>query len=54
MTIVEKNYSTMKKETLAMIYATKKFYHYMLGNSFMLFVNHQALVYFVNKRTIIR
>jgi hypothetical protein len=46
---VERNYSTTKKEALAMIYALKKFQDYLLGNSFTFFVNHQALLYLVNK-----
>jgi hypothetical protein len=40
----KKNYSTTEKETLAMIYAIKKNCHYMLGNSFTFFVDHQALI----------
>jgi hypothetical protein len=45
----KKNYSTTEKETLAMIYAIKFFCHYLLGNNFTFFVNHQALIYLVNK-----
>jgi hypothetical protein len=45
----KKNYSIAKKETLAMIYDIKKFCHYLLGNNFMFFVDHQALIYLVNK-----
>jgi hypothetical protein len=45
----KKNYSTIEKETLAMIYAIKKFRHYSLGNNFTFFVNYQALIYLVNK-----
>jgi hypothetical protein len=37
---VEKNYTTTKKQTLLMIYVVKKFKHYLLGNSFICFVNH--------------
>jgi hypothetical protein len=40
MTRVEKNYSTTKKETLAMTYAIKKFCHYLLGNNFTFFLDH--------------
>ncbi len=30
----EKNYTTTKKETLAMVYVLEKFKHYLLGNKF--------------------
>jgi hypothetical protein len=46
---VEKNYTTTKKEALAMVYALHKFRHYLSGNKFTFFVNHMALVYLVNK-----
>ena len=32
-----------------MVYAMKKFRHYLLANKFVFFVNHQALLYPVNK-----
>jgi hypothetical protein len=48
----KKNYSTTKKEALAMIYAIKKFRHYLLENNFTFFVDHQALIYLINKPTI--
>jgi hypothetical protein len=35
-----------------MIYVIKKFHHYLLGNNFTFFVDHQALIYLVNKPTI--
>jgi hypothetical protein len=54
MTEVEKNYSTTKKEAFAMIYAIKKLYHYLLGNSFTFFVDHQTLIYLINRPTITR
>ncbi len=53
MTKVQKNYSTMKKEALMLIYTIKRFHHYLLGNNFMFFVDHQVLTYLVNKPTII-
>jgi hypothetical protein len=40
MTGVEMNYSTTKKEALAMIYVIKKFHHCLLGNNFTFFVDH--------------
>ena len=32
-----------------MVYAVKKFRHYLLANKFIFFVDHQALLYLVNK-----
>ncbi len=46
---VEKNYTTTERKALAMIYAVKKFKHYLLTNHFIFFVDHQALVYMVNR-----
>ncbi len=46
---VEKNYTTTKKEVLTMIYVVKKFCHYLLGNTFIFFVGHQAFWHVVNK-----
>jgi hypothetical protein len=48
-TETEKNYPTINKETLAMIHAIKKLCDYILGNTFTFFVDHQALIYLVNK-----
>ncbi|MCO5549982.1 hypothetical protein L7F22_003459 [Adiantum nelumboides] len=45
----EKNYTTTEREGLGMIYAVKKFRHYLLANKFTFFVDHQALLYLVNK-----
>ncbi len=39
----------MQREALVMIYAMKKFRHYLLANRFIIFVDHQALVYMVNR-----
>jgi hypothetical protein len=46
---VEKNYSTIKREALAMEFALHKFRHYLLGNNFVFYVDHMALVYLINK-----
>ncbi len=51
MNSAKKNYTATEKEALVMIYAVKKFRHYLLGNNFILFVDHQALFYMVNKLT---
>ena len=39
---VEENYTTIKKEALAMVYAVNKFRHYLLGNRFIFYVDHLA------------
>ena len=46
----KKNYTTTEREGLAMIYAVKKFWHYLLSNPFIFYyMDHQALLYLVNK-----
>ena len=46
----EKNYITIEQEGLGMIYAVKKYRHYLLlANKFVFFTDHQALLYLVNK-----
>lgn len=45
----ERNYSTTEREALAMIYAVKKFRHYLLGNKFRFMVDHHSLSYLVNQ-----
>ena len=45
----KQNYTTTKREGLSMVYAVKKFKHYLLANKFIFFVDHQALMYIVNK-----
>ena len=49
MIAAEKNYTTTEREGLTMVYAVKKFRHYLLANKFIFFVDHQALLYLVNK-----
>ena len=45
----EKNYHTTEREALGLIYSVTKFRHYLLGNKFVFHVDHQALLYIVNK-----
>ena len=45
----KKNHTTTEREGLGMIYAIKKFRHYLLANKFVFFTDHQALLYLVNK-----
>jgi hypothetical protein len=45
----KRNYITIKREALAMVYALHKCKHYLLNNQFVFYVDHMALVYLVNK-----
>jgi hypothetical protein len=45
----EINYTTTKREELAMVYSLQNFRHYLLGGKFKMFTNHSALKYLVNK-----
>jgi hypothetical protein len=49
LSIAEKNYTTMEREGLVMVYALQKFKHYLLGSHFKMYTNHFALKYLVNK-----
>jgi hypothetical protein len=47
---IKQNYSTTEREALIMVFFfLHKFRHYLLGNKFVFYVNHMALVYLVNK-----
>ena len=46
---VERNYSTTQREALGMVFSLQKFWHYLLANPFMFYINHQGLKYLVNK-----
>ena len=45
----EINYSTTKREGLGIIFAVKKYRHYLLANKFVFFTDHQALLYLERK-----
>jgi len=45
----KKNYITIEREALAMVYALHKFKHCMLKNMFTFYVDHMALIYLINK-----
>jgi hypothetical protein len=45
----EKNYNTIEREGLAMVYVLQKFRHYLLGKYFRMFTDHSSLKYLVNK-----
>ena len=44
-----KNYSMSNREGLGMIFAIKMFRHFLLANNFVFYIDHQALLYLVNK-----
>jgi hypothetical protein len=46
---VKRNYNTIECEALAMVFALHKFTQYLLGNKFIFYVNHMALVNLINK-----
>jgi hypothetical protein len=50
----KQNYSTIEREALAMVFALHKFRHYLLGDEFLFFVDHMALVYLINKPRVLR
>ena len=49
LTDVKRNYTTTKREALAMVFSVKKYQHYLLMNKVIFFVDHMALRYLVNK-----
>jgi len=46
---MEQNYNRTKRKVLIMVFSLHKFRHYLLGNKFVFYVDHMALVYLVNK-----
>ncbi len=51
---VKHDYNTIKEQALIMVFVLHKFRHYLLGNKFVFYVNHMALVYLVNKSQVSR
>jgi hypothetical protein len=49
MSPAEKNYTTTERECLPIIYACKKFRHYLLGYDVVFHTDHDAIRYLVNK-----
>ena len=45
----EKNYTTMEREGLAMVYVLQNFRHYLLGGHFKIYLDHSVMKYLVNK-----
>ena len=49
MSTAEKKYTTTEREALAVVYARKKFRHYLLGYRVIFHTDHDSLKYLVNK-----
>ena len=49
MSLAKKKYTTTKREALAMVYACKKFRHYLLGHPIIFHTDYDSLKYLVNK-----
>nr|KYP31725.1 Retrovirus-related Pol polyprotein from transposon gypsy [Cajanus cajan] len=45
----QENYTTTKKELLAIIFALDKFQSYLLGSRVIVFIDHAALKYLLKK-----
>ena len=45
----EQGYTTTEWEALGMIFVVQKFIPYLLGKLFHFYVDHQALIYLINK-----
>ena len=43
----------MESKGLLIVYATKNFMHYFFANKFVFFIDHQELIYLVNKPCVI-
>lgn len=49
LSIAKRNYTTIEREALAMVYSLQKFRNYLLGTPFKLFTDHSMLKYLENK-----
>ena len=49
LSFAKKNYTTIEREGLAMVYVLHKFRNYLLGGHFKIFIDHSSLKYLVNK-----
>ena len=49
MSLAERKYTTIEREVLAVVYAYKKFRHYLLEYQIVFHIDHNSLKYLVNK-----
>ena len=50
LSVSERNYSTTKRELLAIVFALKKFHKFLWGNPFTLYTDHKALTYLFTQK----
>ena len=46
----QRNYSVQEKELFAIIYALKKWRHYLYGSKFTVLTDHKSLQYFLSQK----
>ena len=46
----QRNYTTTEKELLTVVYALDKFHAYLIGSDIIIFTDHSALKYLLNKQ----
>ena len=46
----QRNYTTIEKEMLALVYALDKFHAYLVGSDIVIFIDHSALKYLLTKK----
>ena len=46
----QRNYTTMEKELLAVVFALDKFHAYLVGSFIVAFIDHSALKYLLTKQ----
>ncbi len=51
--IIKENYNSIEHEALVMAFALHKFRHYLLGDKFVFYVDHMALIYLMNKSQVL-
>ena len=44
LSLAERNYATVEKEGLALVYAVKKFHQFLFGNKFVMYTDHKPLL----------
>ena len=48
----QRNYMTIEKEFLTVVFVLDKFRNYLLGTSIVIFIDHSTLKYLLNKKDV--